>query len=276
MLTTTVDGLWVLQAVTGIEMLCPELGLRPLIPKLETADYAVRHPMADSLKTAGALDEQGQADPMIREWLTVILRRDLTLLVTVHVPGQEPTRASICRFAHWWVVLERSGNLIRLSPAGQSHDEASAQHLLVGQVERLCGVADGATLRPVTVDAQKMVQSVNDAASMRRFLLAQGVDNDQLRVLSMLGDTAKSAHASIVGIQAGVGDDEHARLTVGDCTVTIADTEAGRLCVESIDSHGRRFQVVSGGTRTEIGAAVCRLIRKLPAGADWYSYRRVV
>ena len=30
MLTTTVDGLWVLQAVTGVEQTCPELGLRPL------------------------------------------------------------------------------------------------------------------------------------------------------------------------------------------------------------------------------------------------------
>lgn len=36
MLTTTVDGLWVLQAVTGIEQTCPELGLRPLLPRLDT------------------------------------------------------------------------------------------------------------------------------------------------------------------------------------------------------------------------------------------------
>ena len=34
MLTTTVDGLWVLQAVTGVEQTCPELGLRPLLPRL--------------------------------------------------------------------------------------------------------------------------------------------------------------------------------------------------------------------------------------------------
>ena len=77
MLTTTLDGLWVLQAVTGIETLCPELGLRPLLPRLDTADRAVQHPIAEELTEIGALDGQGEADPMIREWLTVIMRRDV-------------------------------------------------------------------------------------------------------------------------------------------------------------------------------------------------------
>lgn len=36
MLTTTVDGLWVLQAITGVEQTCPELGLRPMLPRLDT------------------------------------------------------------------------------------------------------------------------------------------------------------------------------------------------------------------------------------------------
>jgi len=275
-LTTTVDGLWVLQAVTGIEMLCPELGLRPLVPKLETADYALRHPMADSLKAAGALDDAGEVDPIIREWLTVILRRDLTLLVNVNVAGQEPVKAAVCRFAHWWVVLERNGDLVRLSAAGQSNDESSAQQVIVGQVERLCGVNEAAPLRPITLDGNKMLEAVTDSASLRRFLLTQGLDADQLRMMNLLGDPATSTAATIVGIQAGIGDDEHARLKVGESTVTIADTEAGRVCVESVEDRGRRFQMVSSGTRTEVGAAVCRLIRKLPAGVDWHSWRRVV
>lgn len=92
MLTTTVDGLWVLQAVTGVEQTCPELGLRPLLPRLDTAERALRHPVAAELMAVGALDQAGNADPMVREWLTVLLRRDLGLLVTIGVPGGEPTR----------------------------------------------------------------------------------------------------------------------------------------------------------------------------------------
>src|ERR1700733_13263838 len=114
MLTTTVDGLWVLQAMTGVAQTCPELGLRPLLPRLDTPERALRHSVAADLVTAGARDEAGNVDPMIREWLTVLLRRDLALVATIGVPGREPTRASICRFASWWVGLERKGELVRL------------------------------------------------------------------------------------------------------------------------------------------------------------------
>ncbi|OBI04445.1 ESX secretion-associated protein EspG [Mycobacterium scrofulaceum] len=276
MLTTTVDGLWVLQAVTGVEQTCPELGLRPLLPRLDTAERALSHPIADELRAAGALDEAGNVDPMIREWLTVLLRRDLALMVNIGVPGREPTRASICRFASWWVVLERHAELVRLYPAGTASDEGGASELVVGQVERLCGVAEVAPLKPVTLDTEQLLSSVRDAASLRTFLLSQNLDVDQLQIVTMAADPARSAHAAIVGLQAGVGPDEMARIAVGDSTVSIIDTPAGRVCVENVISGQRRYQILSPGSRSDISGAVHRLIRRLPAGDEWYSYRRVV
>ncbi|OBG69734.1 secretion protein EspG [Mycobacterium sp. E1715] len=276
MLTTTVDGLWVLQAVTGVEQTCPELGLRPLLPRLDTPERALSHPIADELRAAGALDEAGNVDPMIREWLTVLLRRDLALMVNIGVPGREPTRASVCRFASWWVVLERHAELIRLYPAGTANDEGGASDLVVGQVERLCGVAEVAPLKPVTLDTEELLASVRDAASLRTFLLRQNLDVDQLQIVTMAADPARSAHAAIVGLQAGVGPDEMARVAVGDSTVSIIDTPAGRVCVENVISGQRRYQILSPGSRSDISGAVQRLIRRLPAGEEWYSYRRVV
>lgn len=276
MLTTTVDGLWVLQAVTGVEQTCPELGLRPMLPRLDTPERALSHPAAAELVAAGALDEAGNVDPMIREWLTVLLRRDLGLLVMIGVPGREPTRASICRFATWWVVLERHGDLVRLYPAGTAGNEASASELLVGQIERLCGVAEAAPLRPVTLDTEQLLNSVRDAASLRTFLLEQRLDADQLQMVLMAADPARSAQANIVGLQAGVGPDELARIAVGDSTVSIVDTPAGRICIESVTSGQRQYQILSPGSRSDIGGAVQRLIRRLPAGDEWHSYRRVV
>jgi hypothetical protein len=276
MLTTTVDGLWVLQAVTGVEQTCPELGLRPMLPRLDTPERALSHPAAAELVAAGALDEAGNVDPMIREWLTVLLRRDLGLLVMIGVPGREPTRASICRFATWWVVLERHGDLVRLYPAGTAGNEASASDLLVGQIERLCGVAEAAPLRPVTLDTEELLNSVRDAASLRTFLLEQRLDADQLQMVLMAADPARSAQANIVGLQAGVGPDELARIAVGDSTVSIVDTPAGRICIESVTSGQRQYQILSPGSRSDIGGAVQRLIRRLPAGDEWHSYRRVV
>jgi hypothetical protein len=275
-LTTTIDGLWVLQAVTGVEQLCPELGLRPLLPRLETAEYALRHPVVPELVACGALDEAGNPDPMIREWMTVLLRRDLGLLLHISVPGREPTRAAICRFASWWVVLERHGDLVRLYPVGTASNEAAAAELVVGQVERLCGVAEAAPLRPVTVRTDELLESVHDAVSLRSFLLGQRLDVDQLHIITMAADPAQSAYAAIVALQAGVGPDKTARLAIGESSVAIVDTSAGRLCVEGMTSGGRRYQVLSPGSRSDIGAAVRRLIQNLPAGEEWYSYRRVV
>jgi|ERR1700761_699522 len=276
MLTTTVDGLWVLQAVTGVEQTCPELGLRPLLPRLDTRERAMRHPVVADLVAAGALDESGNADPMIREWLTVLLRRDLGLMVTIGVPGREPTRAAICRFATWWVVLERHEDLVRLYPVGTASNETAASELVVGQVERLCGVAEAAPLKPVTLDTDQLLESVRDAASLRSFLLSQRLDVDQLALVTMAADPARSAHASIVGLQAGVGPDEFARIAVGDSTVSVVDTPAGRVCIESVTSGQRRYQILSPGSRSDISGAVQRLIRRLPAGEEWFSYRRVV
>lgn len=247
-----------------------------MLPRLDTPERALGHPAAAELAAAGALDEAGNVDPMIREWLTVLLRRDLGLVVMIGVPGREPTRASICRFATWWVVLERHGDLVRLYPAGTASNEASASELVVGQIERLCGVAEVAPLRPVTLDTEQLLGSVRDTASLRAFLLEQRLDADQLQMVLTAADPARSAHANIVALQAGVGPDELARMAVGDSTVSIVDTPRGRVCIESVTSGQRRYQILSPGSRSDIGGAVQRLIRRLPAGDDWYAYRRVV
>jgi hypothetical protein len=282
MLTTTLDGLWVLQAVTGIETLCPELGLRPLLPRLDTAERALQHPIAEELTAIGALDGQGESDPMIREWLTVIMRRDIAVMLQLNFPGrpygdaQHMTRVSINRFASWWVVLERHDQEVRLYPAGSATDQAAAGDLVVGQIERLCGVTEAAPLRPVTLDTNELLERVRDSDSLRKYLAAQRLDVDQQQLVLMAADPEVSGQANIVAIQPGAGPEELARMAIGDTAVLISDTPAGRVCVENVDNGGRRYQIVSPGSRADVANAILRLIRRLPAGADWHSHRRVV
>jgi len=281
-LTTSLDGLWALQAVSGIEQLCPELGLRPLLPRLDTAERALRHPVAEELTDDGALDGQGGIDPMIREWLTVIMRRDIALLLHLNFPGlpygdtQHMTRVSISRFASWWVVLERHDQEVRLYPAGSATDQAIAADLVVNQIERLCGVTEPAQLKPVTLDTGELLERVRDQDSLRKYLTDQRLDIDQQQLVMMAADPQLSGQANIVAIQPGAGPEEMARMAVGDTAVLVSDTPAGRVCVENIDNAGRRYQIVSPGTRADVANAILRLIRRLPAGADWYSHRRVV
>jgi hypothetical protein len=282
MLTTTLDGLWVLQILTGIEVLAPELGLRPVLPSVETKDVALLHPVADELRGAGVIDEHGTVDPAVVEWLTVLSRRDVALLLQATRPaaGDEPsmpTQVTLARFAQWWVALERNDIVVRLSGIGTSTSEGAANHVISTHLERLCGTAAPATIKPVTVPTDRVLAEVKDQQSLRRFLVANvDLDYDQLHVLMTAADPTRSAQASVVALQSGVDSGTDARLHVGQSVVTVIDTPDGRVMAEHIERAGKRWMILSPGSPGNIVAAVNELVRALPAAKEWHSYRKVV
>ena len=153
MLTTTTDGLWVLQVLSRTEVLAPELGLRPYLPSVETEQLALRHPVAEELRSAGVINDHGGIDDILLEWLTVLSRRDVALLLDVRVPTPQglPERVMLARFAQWWVTLERRGSMVRLSGVGVATTEESAATLIGAQIQRSCGAMRPAAFRPVTL-----------------------------------------------------------------------------------------------------------------------------
>lgn len=278
MLTTTIDGLWVLQVLTGIEVLAPELGLRPILPSIETPQMALVHPIAAELRNVGVIDEAGAVDSTVTEWLTVLARRDVALLIHLAVPGggDMPTRALLGRFSHWWVVLERSEDLVRISGAGTSSTESAASGIINAQIERMCGTLDAAPLQPVTVDIDKVMAGVNGQEMLRQQLLRERLDGDQLQILMMAADMQRSARAFIVAIQSGVDSGQPTRKYFEESVVTIADTPEGRLIGEHFVSDGKRWMIIAPGTGSSIASAVNRMMRRLPANEEWYSYRKIV
>lgn len=278
MLTTTIDGLWVLQVLTGIEVLAPELGLRPTLPSLETAQLALAHPVAEELRTASVLSAAGEVDPAVVEWLTVLTRRDVALLIQVR-SADDPgscAQALLVRFAQWWVVLERSEELVRIGGAGTSSAAGAASSILTAQIERLCGTNPPAPLRPVTVDRDALLGAVTDQATLRKFLAEQRLDADQLRILAMSADPDRSTQAAIVALQSGMESAGATRTHVESSAVTIIDTAEGRLIAEHVATAGKKWLVIAPGTVSNIGAAVDNMLRRLPAGQDWPSYRKAM
>ncbi|BBZ67552.1 ESX-2 secretion-associated protein EspG2 [Mycolicibacterium insubricum] len=274
MLTTTIDGLWVLQVLTGIEVLGPELGLRPHLPRAETRESALGLPIAEELRRCGLIDDAGRVDPPVAEWLTVAERRDIALVVNVVTPAPgPPARVLLARFAQWWVVLERCDDLVRIGPAGTSTTLLGATALIGEQIDRLCGRAEPAPLKPVTLPAEA-VAGVRDTTAMRALLRSQGLDGEQIRLLSLAGDPEKSAQAGVVAVQSGV--DGGARAVVEAGAVTVLDTPEGRIVAEVVVRAGRRWLIAGPGTSRAIMAAVGAMLGRLPAESDWYSYRKVV
>ena len=277
MLTTTVDGLWVLQVLTGIEVVAPELGLRPHLPSVETPQMALAHPVADELRAAGVITEADGVDEAVLEWLTVLSRRDIALLIYAQTPAQalEPERVLLARFAQWWVALERNGILVRLSGVGTASSEESAGMLINSQIERLCGAMKPASLRPVTLDVPELLAVVHDRASLRSFLLERKFDSDQVTMLTMAADTERSAQASVVANQSGMPSGP-ARSHSEQGAVTIMDTPQGRLVSEHVTRGEKSWMIISPGSAANIASAVLKMVRRLPAEDEWYSHRKVV
>ena len=278
MLITTVDGLWVLQVLTGAEIVAPELGLRPVLPSLETAQLALTHPVAAELRAEGVLNDAGEVDDVIVEWLTVLRRRDIAVLVQrpAAAGSAECDRALLARFAQWWVVLERSAEFVRICGAGTATAPGAARHILRVQVERLCGTCPPAALRPVTLDVDALLTGVRDQQTLDAFLDGQRLDREQLRVLAMAADPAQSVQASLVALQAGMAGAGPTRTHVEPSAVTIIDTAEGRLVAEHVCTAEKKWMVISPGTATNIGAAVEKMLRRLPADAEWHSHRKAV
>lgn len=277
MLTTTLDGLWALQVLSGIEVLAPELGLRPHLPSVEPKRLALQHPVAAELLAAGVIDESGALDSTVLEWLTVLSRRDVGLVMYFRIPDDdEPPRVLLARFAQWWVAMERSADIVRISGAGIASNEGAANSALNAQIERLCGTNTPAALRPVTLDAEAMRSAATSLEELSRFFSRQGLEPDQLHMLELAADPARSAQASIVAIQAGVDTGRPTRTFIEQGGVTIIDTPEGRLVVEQVCTAGKQWMILAPGTKSHIASAINHLVRRLPADREWYSYRKVV
>lgn len=277
MLTTTLDGLWALQVLTGIEVLAPEMGLRPHLPSVEPKRVALDHPVAAELRAAGVIDDLGNVDSTVVEWLTVLSRRDIGLLVHFRIPGDDDgARALLARFAQWWVAMERSADLVRISGAGITANEATASAALSAQIERLCGEHEPASLRPVTVDADAMRAGANSQDGLHTFFARQGLEPDQVHMLELAADPDRSAQASIVAIQSGVDTGWPTRTYIDQGAVTIIDTPEGRLVAEHVCSGGKNWMIIAPGNNNNIAAAINHMMRRLPADQEWHSYRKVV
>lgn len=272
MLMTTIDGLWLLQVLSGAEVLAPELGLRPYLPSVETTAMALAHPIAAELREAGVISAGGAVDSTVLDWLTVLWRRDVALLIYVRTPSQDTDRVLLARLAQWWVALERCGDMVRISGVGVATSEQSAAMLLRIQIERLCGAMAPASLRPTTLDIAELLKTVRVGGDLRAFLTARNLDCDQINTLTLAADPARSTQASLVAIQSDAARDP----VIGAGPVTVIDTPAGRLLTEFAVRDGKSWMIAGPGSDTNIASAVTTMMRRLPAQEAWHSYRKVI
>lgn len=280
MLTTSVDGVWALQVFTGIETLCPQMKLRPHFPQADTEKPAVamRHPVFEELQAQGAviIDDDGtpKVDDYVHQWLNVISRRDMGLVILITQPegGELPERVMFSRFRQWWVSMAIYDNgAVSIKPMGTAMSQESAAALVTRELLMIVQAGDPATsFEPLTVPTDSLRALKENPGGMERLLIDQGATVEQLRAGLILADARKSAQCSIVALQSG-----QSAPAITDSVVTIGDTPEGRMMVKIVTRNHRRWSVLSPATESLITAAIVEVLNSLPSGEDWFSVRNM-
>lgn len=276
--TTTLDGLWAIQVVAGIERVCPELGLRPHVPQSETVQLAQELPVFAELVEQEAVVETAagfQVDKPIFEWLTVLSRREVALIVLMHQPGDNrdlPLRVALTRFGRWWVSMSLFDNhTVRIRPMGTARTNADAATLVQREIENICGTAQPASsFDPIVVSTDRLLACTSIDA-IKKMMIKEGATVDQLRAGLMLSSSGECAMASVVALQQG----QKLEPAVTDHVVTVADTAGGRMVVKNIRRNGQQWTVLAPGAARVITSALTELLATLPAGEEWHNARNV-
>jgi hypothetical protein len=249
-LTTTPSGIWVLQALLGVESMPTALRLRPFVPSVDgdgtvatthgqvpltqTAEYA-------SLAAAGVIDEDGRVDDAVRDWMAVVGRPQREVVVVIRRPKptdgavdtpalvQERTMA-ICQRERWLAMIARSEDEVVLAPLGEAAMADAQVDLICDTV--LHAFADGApaAIAGVNVPSDTLEAALTGSVGKDRPVVASalarlGLEPDQVAVLSAATRMDESAMAVVAVVDHGIKQRVHPNV------LSVVDTDLGRITI---------------------------------------------
>jgi hypothetical protein len=260
-LTTTVGGVWVLQALLGVESMPVALRLKPFIPSVhhelivdstagpvpiaETAEYL-------SLVEAGVIKPGGVVDEPVRDWMTVLSRPDRQAVLAIRRPSGEPVHNGesptvdervvvVCRYRRWLAMAARDGNDMVIDAVGETDDPSAQVDLMCQTLVPALGVAAPADIEGVNIAADVMQSTLEAAAPQGRDAVIAavsrlGLQPQQAEVLAAATRLDESAMAVAMVIDHGIGQHVHPQV------VTVADTEFGRVSITtSTSADGKQW-----------------------------------
>lgn len=271
MLSTTVGGVWALQALLGVETMPATLRLKPFIPSIhaslmvettqgtvplsKTAEYA-------ALMQAGVVDAAGTVDEMVRDWFTVLGRPDREVVLSIRRPAPrsddpaarvtEDRVMVISQHRRWMAMAARDGNDMVVAPVGESDDAAERVEMMCQTLIPALGEAEPADIEGANVLAD-MVQAVMDnaaphgPAAVTAGLARLGLAPATVEAMAATQQLDSSAMAVVTIL-------DHGRtLQAVPRVLTVADTDLGRLTFStSTGADGKKWLSIWPGTAAGI------------------------
>ncbi len=267
-LTTTREGVWVMQALCGVEMLPAALLLRPYV-SAGGPPSAATHSGVAVLREAGALiDDENTVHPTIVRWLEALGAPDIELTVSVR-RGDAQMRLVIARREAVTVAISRCADDITIEEIGP----VSSMRSLYASIVALCGPAvDPAQFEPITVRSADLVDglaaAVKGAQDAGGVLGGLGLSAEQRRIVMLAADAPFMEASFAVVIHDARGDH------VGLASAAVTDTVEGRVVTGPIRGQDSRWwiQIVPG--TVDAGASALRSLLDA-VGTTWQGQSRL-
>lgn len=264
-LSTTTEGVWLLQALSDVECLPAVLLLRPYVA---AGGAPAGHRGIRAMRDAGALLDEQTVHPQIAEWLEVLGAPDIVLCGMVR-RGDEHLRLAVARRGSMHVAASRSGDDVTIELVGEVASVAG----LVARIMPLCGpTTPPARIETITVPSTELTNGLGQIMqgdhSPVVALRGLGLSATQQRVLVAAADNPITELSMGLVQYTSRGD------YVAEAAVTVTDSAEGRLVTGPVlASDGRWWTQISGGTDDAITRALGSLIKTLPNPA-WRDHSR--
>lgn len=254
-LNTTCEGLWLLQALCGIETLPSVLVLRPYVADVGPPSA---HPGLDILREAGALvaGQDRVVHPQIAQWLEALGAPDVVLCAMIS-RGNSHLRVAIARRGTLTVAAARHGDEITVENIGA----VPSMRSLLTRLLPLCGPEQRpAEFDPIMVPSSELLdglaQVVRGDHTPKVALSRLGLNATQQRVMIAAADQPQ-AEMSIAVIR-----HDHRGDHVGVAAVAITDTAEGRVVTGPVRSEsGAWWSMITPGTPAAGASALDSLLQ---------------
>ncbi|MBV8929840.1 MAG: ESX secretion-associated protein EspG [Mycobacteriaceae bacterium] len=267
-LSTSPLGVFVLQALLGVESMPVALRLKPFVPSAypglvvdttdgprpvtETAEYA-------SLVAAGAISAQGEVDGAIRDWMKVLSRPERQVVLVARRPAAgrpderqqyddnpliEERALVVCQHRRWLAMAARCGDEVVIGPVGESEDPDERASLTCQALLPAFGEAPPAAVEGVNLLSDALQTAVKNSYEHGREAVSTALSRlgllpDQVDVLTAITRLDESAMAAVAIIDHGVRRYVHPRV------FTVVDTQFGRVSVTyTTGADGRQWMSV--------------------------------
>jgi ESX secretion-associated protein EspG len=291
-LTTTPNGIWILQALLGVEKMPTALRLRPFIPSVD-GDGTVATVLGDvpwsqtaeyqAHVAAGVIDADGRVDDAVRDWMAVVGRPQREVLVVIRRPapltgpvpdGEEPPAyieervMSICQRERWLAMVARSGEEVVLAPLGEAARADEQVDLICDTLMHAFSTGDAAAISGFNVPSAALENVLNENVPKGRQVLAAaltrlGLSPDQVAVLSAATALDESAMGVVTVIDHGIQDHFH---TDG---ISVIDSEFGRITISyTTGPDGTRWTSVWPTTADALRQDLAKLLNAARAPAQ--------